>query len=51
MFEKFDIPAMYLARSAVLAAFSVGKPTALVLDSGGYVGTFALLESDARSDW
>ena len=35
LFEKFDVPAVYPARSPVLAAFGVGKTTALVLDSGG----------------
>ncbi|KAJ3119152.1 Actin-like 6A [Nowakowskiella sp. JEL0407] len=34
MFEKYNVPALYLGRSAVLSAFSAGKPTALVLDSG-----------------
>ncbi|CDS03258.1 hypothetical protein LRAMOSA00660 [Lichtheimia ramosa] len=34
-FEKFDFPAFYLAKDAVMTAFSVGRATALVLDSGG----------------
>jgi actin-related protein len=34
MFEAFDVPAMYLARSSVLSAFSVGRCTALVVDVG-----------------
>ncbi|KAI8644645.1 actin family [Parasitella parasitica] len=34
-FEKFDFPAFYLAPDAVMTAFSVGRATALVLDSGG----------------
>ncbi|KAI9297210.1 Actin/actin-like protein [Neoconidiobolus thromboides FSU 785] len=34
MFETFDIPALYLARNAVLSAFASGRTTALVLDSG-----------------
>ena len=34
-FEKFDFPAFYLTPDAVMTAFSVGRATALVLDSGG----------------
>ncbi|KAH8549002.1 actin family [Umbelopsis sp. PMI_123] len=34
-FEKFNFPAFYLAKDAVMSAFSVGRATALVLDSGG----------------
>ncbi|KAI9013356.1 actin family [Phycomyces nitens] len=34
-FEKFEFPAFYLAKDAVMTAFSVGRATALVLDSGG----------------
>lgn len=34
MFEKFNIPAFYLAKNAMLAAFSTGRPTCLVFDSG-----------------
>lgn len=34
MFEKYDVPAFFLAKSAVLAAFSLGRSTGLVLDSG-----------------
>jgi len=33
-FEKFKLPGMYLGRSSVLSAFSVGKSTALVIDVG-----------------
>ncbi|KAK4510650.1 uncharacterized protein ATC70_005082 [Mucor velutinosus] len=36
-FEKFDFPAFYLTPDAVMTAFSVGRATALVLDSGGGV--------------
>jgi hypothetical protein len=36
-FETFRTPAVFLARSPVLAAFSLGKSTTLVLDSGAYV--------------
>jgi len=34
MFEKFGIPAMYISKSAVLSAFSCGRSTCLVFDSG-----------------
>ncbi|EPB85299.1 Actin-related protein 4 [Mucor circinelloides] len=34
-FEKFDVPAFYVAKDAVMTAFSVGRATGLVLDSGG----------------
>ena len=34
MFEKYNIPAFFLVKSAVLAAFANGRPTALVYDSG-----------------
>ncbi|KAI7862075.1 actin family [Spinellus fusiger] len=34
-FEKFEFPAFYLAKDAVMTAFSVGRATALILDSGG----------------
>lgn len=33
-FEKFKLPGMFLARSSVLSAFSVGKSTGLVIDVG-----------------
>ncbi|KAG1089167.1 hypothetical protein G6F42_020053 [Rhizopus arrhizus] len=36
-FEKFDFPAFYLTPDAVMSAFSVGRATALVLDSGGAI--------------
>eukprot|EP01006_Ploeotia_vitrea_P054728 TRINITY_DN67919_c4_g2_i1.p1 TRINITY_DN67919_c4_g2~~TRINITY_DN67919_c4_g2_i1.p1 ORF type:complete len:487 (+),score=236.03 TRINITY_DN67919_c4_g2_i1:37-1461(+) len=36
-FETFKTPGAFLARSAVLAAFSVGKSTSLVLESGAGV--------------
>ncbi|KAJ3040704.1 Actin-like 6A [Rhizophlyctis rosea] len=36
-FEKYNLPAFYLARSAVLSAFAAGKPTCLVIDSGASV--------------
>jgi hypothetical protein len=33
-FEDFDVPAFYLSKSAVLAGFSTGKSTGLVIDAG-----------------
>ncbi|OBZ82440.1 Actin-like protein 6A [Choanephora cucurbitarum] len=36
-FEKFEFPAFYLVPDAVMTAFSVGRATALVLDSGAGV--------------
>jgi actin-like protein 6A len=34
MFEKFNVPALFLARSAVLGAFSAGRASAIVVDMG-----------------
>ncbi|CAF3300950.1 unnamed protein product [Rotaria socialis] len=34
MFEKFQIPAFYLSKNAVLSSFAQGKATALILDCG-----------------
>ncbi|KAI7692815.1 hypothetical protein SSS_02487 [Sarcoptes scabiei] len=34
MFEKYNIPAFYLAKNATLVAFSTGRPTGIVFDSG-----------------
>ena len=34
MFEKYNVPAFFLVKNAVLAAFANGKSTALVVDSG-----------------
>lgn len=34
MFEKYRVPALYLAKNASLAAFANGRPTCLVVDSG-----------------
>jgi len=34
MFEKYHVPAVYLCRNAVLAAFSCGRPTSIIVDSG-----------------
>jgi actin-related protein len=34
MFEKFNVPGLYLANQAVLSMFAAGRTTGLVLDSG-----------------
>lgn len=34
MFEKYNIPAFYLVKNAVLAAFANGRSTGIVVDSG-----------------
>ena len=36
LFEKYNVPALYLAPSAMLCAFSAGRPTGIVLDSGAH---------------
>ena len=34
MFEKFNVPAMYVASQAVLSLYASGRTTGLVVDSG-----------------
>lgn len=34
IFDRFDVPALFLGRTPVLAAFAMGKHTALVVDCG-----------------
>lgn len=34
MFEKYNVPAIYISKNAVLAAFSSGRYSGLVVDSG-----------------
>jgi actin-related protein len=34
MFEKYQVPGLYLSKSAVLTAFAFGRSTALVFDAG-----------------
>lgn len=34
LFEKYGVPAVFLAKDAVLSAFSIGRPTGLVVDLG-----------------
>lgn len=33
-FEKYNVPALFICKNAVLSAYSCGRPTALVVDSG-----------------
>ncbi|KAJ8926897.1 hypothetical protein NQ314_020749 [Rhamnusium bicolor] len=62
MFEKYNVPAVYLAKNASLAAFANGRPTCLVVDSGathtsavpvhdGYVLTQAVVKSPVGGDY
>jgi len=34
MFESFNVPCLFIAKSGVLSAFSCGKSTCLVMDMG-----------------
>ncbi|KAK3103473.1 hypothetical protein FSP39_019490 [Pinctada imbricata] len=62
MFEKYNIPAFFLCKNAVLSAFANGRSTGLVLDSGashttavpvydGYVITQAIVKSPLAGDF
>ena len=42
LFEKFETPALFLCKDAVLSAFSAGRSTALVLDLGGGIFLFSM---------
>ncbi|KAE8677208.1 Actin-related protein 4 [Hibiscus syriacus] len=35
MFEKYKVPALFLAKNAVLTSFASGRATSVVIDSGG----------------
>ncbi|XWS28257.1 hypothetical protein CRYUN_Cryun25bG0051000 [Craigia yunnanensis] len=35
MFEKYNVPALFLAKNAVLTSFASGRATSVVVDSGG----------------
>jgi actin-like protein 6A len=58
LFEKFDVPAVYLAKNSVLACFAHGRTSALVIDSG-YSNTsvtpvyegYALISNAQRSPY
>ncbi|MED6107941.1 NuA4 histone acetyltransferase subunit [Stylosanthes scabra] len=41
MFEKYKVPALFLAKNAVLTSFASGRATSLVIDSGGGSTTVA----------
>ncbi|KAF8388449.1 hypothetical protein HHK36_027121 [Tetracentron sinense] len=41
MFEKYKVPALFLAKNAVLTSFASGRATSLVVDSGGGYTTVA----------
>lgn len=62
MFEKYNVPATFLGKSAVLAAFSCGRSTGIVVDSGathtsaipvhdGYVIPSAIVKSPLGGDF
>uniref|UniRef100_U5EXR6 Putative actin n=1 Tax=Corethrella appendiculata TaxID=1370023 RepID=U5EXR6_9DIPT len=62
MFEKYNVPAFFLVKNAVLAAFANGRATALVVDSGathtsavpvheGYVLSQAVVKSPLGGDY
>ncbi|CAI9753581.1 unnamed protein product [Fraxinus pennsylvanica] len=41
MFEKYQVPALFLAKNAVLTSFASGRATSLIVDSGGGSTTVA----------
>ena len=62
MFEKFNVPAFYLVKNAVLAAFANGRSTGIVVDSGsthtsaipvydGYVLSQGIVKSPLGGDF
>ncbi|KAL1140768.1 hypothetical protein AAG570_000698 [Ranatra chinensis] len=62
MFEKYNVPAFFLVKNAVLAAFANGRATGLVVDSGathtsavpvqdGFVLTQAIAKSPLGGDY
>ncbi|KAL4097230.1 hypothetical protein QTP88_022036 [Uroleucon formosanum] len=62
MFEKYNVPATFLGKNAVLAAFSCGRSTGIVIDSGathtsaipvhdGYVIPSAIVKSPLGGDF
>ena len=62
MFEKYNIPALFICKNAVLSAFSCGRSTCLVFDSGhsttyavpvhdGYALQKSLMKSDIAGDF
>lgn len=62
MFEKYNVPATFLGKNAILAAFSCGRSTGIVVDSGathtsavpvhdGYVIPSAIVKSPLGGDF
>lgn len=62
MFEKYNVPAFFLVKNAVLAAFANGRATGLVVDSGathtsavpvqdGFVLSQAIVKSPLGGDY
>lgn len=62
MFEKYNVPAYFLVKNAVLAAFANGRATGIVVDSGathtsaipvqdGFVLTQAIVKSPLGGDY
>lgn len=62
MFEKYNIPAFFLSKNAVLSAFANGRSTGIVVDSGasqtsavpvhdGYVLSQAIVKSPLAGDF
>ncbi len=62
LFEKYEVPAFFLVKSSVLAAFANGRSTGLVVDSGathtsavpvhdGYVLQQAIVKSPLAGDF
>ena len=62
MFEKYSVPAFFLVKNAVLAAFANGRATGIVVDSGathtsavpvqdGFVLTQAIVKSPLGGDY
>lgn len=62
MFEKYNVPAFFLCKNAVLSAFANGRSTGLVIDSGathtsaipvhdGYVLQQAVVRSPVAGDF
>ncbi|OQR69271.1 actin protein 6B [Tropilaelaps mercedesae] len=62
MFEKYNVPAFFLVKNAVLSAFANGRATALIVDSGatqtsaipvhdGYVLQQAIVKSPLAGDF
>jgi actin len=48
MFECFNVPSLYLANQAVLALYSSGRTSGLILDSGaGVTNTVPIYEGYA----